>query len=238
MFLDDLQISFLLRAVKAHPDSKMLTAPKVTVFDGKEADFRIHRQVNYISGYTEPNRPSGEPIPEHDSVTKGLQLQVTPKITPDNRHILLNVDFELSDLLGFEERMYKEKYPYKIPQMEVVSAKTRVSVPNGGTVLIGGQKVTAEEDGRKTQKELLVLIKAKKVDSEKLPTYRGGYGGYGGFGGSYRGGYGGYGGSRPIESGEPPAGFKGGLGGYGAYGGGYGYGTSRAKKAEKSETPD
>ncbi len=198
LILDDLHVSFLIKAVQAHEDSKMLAAPKVTVLDGQEAAFSIHRQVNYISGYSEPNRPSGEPIPERDSVNKGLQLQVTPKITPDNRHILLNVGFELSDLLGFEERMYKEKYPYKIPQMEVVSAKTRVLVPNGGTVLMGGQKVTAEEDGRKVQKELLVLIKAEKVDSEDLPTYRGGYGGYGGFGGSYRGGYGGYGGYGGI----------------------------------------
>jgi hypothetical protein len=120
---------------------------------------------------------------------------VNPKITFDNKHILLDVDFELSKLLGFEVRMYKEKYPYKIPQTEVVSAKTRLLVPDGRTVLIGGQKVMAEEDGRKVQKEILVLIKAKKVDSESRGTYRSGYGGYGGYGGGMGGYGGGYGGN-------------------------------------------
>jgi len=250
MFLDDLQISFLLRATLAHEDSKVLTAPKVTVLDGKEADFRIQRKIDYISGYSEPNRPSGEPEPKRDFVRIGTWWKVTPKITPDNKHIILNVDCELSDLLGFEEHMYKEKYPYEIPETEIVSFKTRVSVPNGGTVLMGGQKVTAEEDGRKVQKELFVLIKAEIVDSEDLPTYRGGYGGYGGFGGSFRGGYGGYGGfyggyqpKRPEKPGGPDSTIPDippmGMGlGYGGYGGGYGMGVYRAKRPEKSETPD
>ena len=263
LILDDLQISFLLRATLAHKDSKVLTAPKVTVLDGEEADFSIHRQVNYISGYTEPNRPSGEPEPKRDFVNKGTWWKVTPQITPDNKHILLDVDFELSDLLGFEERMYKEKYPYKIPQMEVVSAKTRVSVPNGGTVLIGGQKVAAEKDGRKVQKELLVLIKAEKVDSESRGTYRGGYGGYGGgygvrertlgFGGYGGGGYGGYQPRRPEKPGGPDStipdippsmglGYGGGYGGNpGSLGyGGYapGYGASRVKDTKESDSPD
>ena len=162
-----------------------------------------------------PNRPSGEPEPKRDLVRLGTCWKVNPQIMPDNEHILLDVDFELSELLGFEERMYKEKYPYKIPQMEVVSAKTRVSVPNGGTVLIGGQKVTAEEDGRKVQKEILVLIKAKKVDSESRGMYRSGYGGYGGDMSGYGGGYGG------------------GMGGYAP-----GYGASRVKDTKESDSPD
>jgi len=162
--LDDINVSSLVRAVQAREDSKALAAPRVTVFDGEEAAFSIHTQVNYISGYTEPTQPAGEPEPKHDSIIKGITLQLTPKISPDNENILLDVDFKLSNLLGFEERMYKEKYPYKIPQTEVVSTQTRLLVPDGQTVLVAGRKVTAEEDGRKVQKELLVLIKAKKDD--------------------------------------------------------------------------
>jgi hypothetical protein len=158
----------------------------------KEAAFSIHRQENYsyISGYTEPNGPSGESEPKHDYVRTGTWWKVTPKISPDKRYIVMNVVFELSNLLGFEERMYKEKYPYEIPEMEIVNLTTRTAVPDGGTVLIGGQKITAEEDGRKVQKELIVLIKTKKVDSESRGTYRSGYGGYGGGMGGYAPGYG------------------------------------------------
>jgi beta-lactamase regulating signal transducer with metallopeptidase domain len=192
LILDNPNVDFLYFTAQAREDSKVLTAPRVTVLDGKEAAFSIHRQENYsyISGYTEPNGPSGESEPKHDYVRTGTWWKVTPKISPDKRYIVMNVVFELSNLLGFEERMYKEKYPYEIPEMEIVNLTTRTAVPDGGTVLIGGQKITAEEDGRKVQKELIVLIKTKKVDSESRGTYRSGYGGYGGGMGGYAPGYG------------------------------------------------
>jgi beta-lactamase regulating signal transducer with metallopeptidase domain len=251
--LDDLQVSFLVKATQAHTDATTLTAPKVTVFDGEEATISIHKQVGYISGYTEPNQPSDEPEPKRDFVVTGTWWKVTPQISPDKKYIVMNVVFELSKLLEFEERMYKEKYPYEIPQTEVINTKTRLLVPDGRTVLIGGQKVMAEKDGRKVQKELIVLIKAKKVDSESRGTYRGGYG-YGGYGGGYGGsgeplGYGGYGGMGGY------GGYGGGMGGYGGgyggsekplgYGGGYGgsgkplvYGGYRAAKPEEPANED
>lgn len=240
LILDDLHVRFLLKSAQAHKDTALLAAPRITVFDTKKAQFRLEKTVDYVSGYSEPNRPSGDPIPEHDSVNKGLQLQVTPKIMPDGNHILSDIDFDLSELIGFETRMYKGKYPYEIPQMDIINFKNCFAVPNGRTLLIGGQKVTAEENGQKVQKELLVLIKAEKVDSENLgtgdtedlPTYKSRYGGFridrsaGARPGGYGGGYGGYGGYRIDRSGAPRYGrYGGGYGGYGGYGGGYsGYG--------------
>jgi hypothetical protein len=251
--LDDPNVSFLLKAVQANEDSAYLTSPKVTVLDGKEATFSIHNQVSYISGYTEPNRPSDEPEPEQDSVTTGVNLQLTPKISPDKKYIVTNIVFELSSLLGFQEGMYKEKYQYKIPEMGIVKLTTRTAVLDGGTVLVGGQKITAEEDGRKVQKELIVLIKAKRVDSKSIGTYGGGYGfgGYGGYGGGYGGsggplGYGGYAGGyvgskeADSEKGQPvyyPASRKGsGPMGYGGFTGGYG--GYRIKDTKESDSPD
>jgi beta-lactamase regulating signal transducer with metallopeptidase domain len=237
LLLDDPNVRFLLKAIQANEDSTALTAPKVTVLDGEEATISIHKQVTYISGYTKPNRTLGEPEPKRDFVVTGTWWKVTPQISPDKKYIVMNVVFELSKLLEFEERMYKEKYPYGIPQTEVVSTKTLLLVPDGRTVLIGSQEITAEEDGRKVQKELIVLIKAKKVDSENRGTYPSGYsggmGGYdivgfgGGMGGYGDGGYGGYGG--------------GGMGGYGGSMGGYGgggYGVSGYLRVERQKDPN
>ncbi|GAI67615.1 unnamed protein product, partial [marine sediment metagenome] len=116
--------------------------PRVTVLEGKEARIAIQRAIHYISGYTEPNRPSDEPEPKHDSLIKGIELQLIPNLTPDDKNILLVVDFELSEVIGFEERKYKGKYPYSIPQTKVVSTKTHRLVPDGKTLLIGGLKIT------------------------------------------------------------------------------------------------
>ena len=35
-------------------------------------------------------------------------------------------------------------YPVTVPEIETSSVMTRVSVPDGGTLLLGGQKITAE----------------------------------------------------------------------------------------------
>ena len=45
--LDDLQVSFLLRAVQAHADSKSLTAPKGTVMSGESATFSVQDLISY-----------------------------------------------------------------------------------------------------------------------------------------------------------------------------------------------
>jgi len=144
LILDDLSVNFLLRATQAHKGAKGLTAPSPTVLDGKRADFTLHKAIRYISGYTEPNRPSDKPEPKHGSLMKGLMLELTPIITPDGKHILLDIDFEFSELIGFEKRMYKEKYPYEIPETDIANFTTRLRVPDGGTLLIGGQKIAVE----------------------------------------------------------------------------------------------
>jgi prepilin-type processing-associated H-X9-DG protein len=150
LILNDLNVSFLLKATQAHKGPETLAAPKVVVLDGKEARLAIQEAVYYVSGYTESKRPSGEPEPKHDSLNKGLELQLMPKITPDNKHILLDVNFRLCELIRFETRMYKEKHPYEIPEIDMVDFQTRVAVPDRETLLIGGQKVTVEVEREST----------------------------------------------------------------------------------------
>jgi len=167
LMLDEFQAGFLLRAVAAYRGSRVLAAPKVRVLEGEEAVLRVKTETEYISGYSEPNGSSEEPEPKRDSVSTGTIIQVTPRLTPDSRQIILELAFEVSNIIGFEKRMYKAKHPYEIPETEVISTEARVSVPNGGTVLIGGKKVKTEnEDGQIEEKNLLVLIKAEIVEQE------------------------------------------------------------------------
>jgi beta-lactamase regulating signal transducer with metallopeptidase domain len=165
--LDDLQVHFLLGAVQADKDSKVLTAPRVTMLAGESAEVKIETEHRYISGYVEPNSPSDQPEPKIEYIKTGTTLEVLAKLTDDGANIKLDIEFEILDLIGFEERLYKGQYAYQVPTMEVLSSSTTVVMPNGATVLIGGKKLTAEnDDGRKVEKNLLVLIKAKKSQTQ------------------------------------------------------------------------
>jgi len=82
-------------------------------------------------------------------------LNITPTVTPDKKHVLLNIVTELRDLLGYEsievetpsaDLTTTTTYTVKMPQTEISRVQTRVSVPDKGTLLLGGQKITSDVD--------------------------------------------------------------------------------------------
>ncbi|HUU20799.1 MAG TPA: M56 family metallopeptidase [Sedimentisphaerales bacterium] len=178
LILDDLHISFLLKAIGAHKGAAMLSSPRVMTREGTTASMAISTEEYYIAGFTEPNRPSNKPIPKTDSVELGTRIWLEPELTPDNQNIKLDFKMEFRQLLGYEERKYKGKYLYMIPRTEVVSTKIPCLIPDGKTLLIGGQKITEKvsaapilsklpvvgelfrsRDKTREQKILLILVK-------------------------------------------------------------------------------
>ena len=145
---------------------------------GRLGPRRPGMRILYISGYSEPNRPSEEPKPIQDSVETGSWLNVKPKLQPDNQGTMrIGFDFEMSNITGFEKLMYKEKYPYEIPIIEKVAVSTHYTVAAGQTLLLCGCKMTDDQDGQAEQKDLFVLVKATKVEPkdaqiDSLPIIR------------------------------------------------------------------
>jgi type II secretory pathway component GspD/PulD (secretin) len=165
--MDNLQLSFFLTAIQAHRDAKTLTAPKVTVLSGESATFSVQTEsviamppTTYYSagapgttGY--PGYPGGtEMIPQLEIIPSGTVLNITPIITPDKKHVLLNIVTTMTDLLPLKEFTVeipsttdpsgKVALTQMLPETEYSQVQTRVSVPDGGTLLLGGQKITAE----------------------------------------------------------------------------------------------
>jgi general secretion pathway protein D len=161
--LDDLQVSFLLRAVHAHTDSKSLVAPKTTVLSGESSAFSVQDLITYaIPGTTTSlTQPSalGTPTtqggyqPNIGQISVGSMLSITPTITHNKKYVLLNIVTTLTDLLRMRTHTVEgpvgpqgqvEEIDITVPETETSSVMTRVSVPDGGTLLLGGQKITAE----------------------------------------------------------------------------------------------
>jgi general secretion pathway protein D len=165
LLLDDLQVSFLLRATQAHADSRALTAPKVSVLSGESATFRVQRYRRYPYEI----EPDIEEIGdfgdfrwtidyEEGYVVSGTLLNITPTIMHDKKHVLLNIVTELRDFLGWQPfdiqlpilsgqgSAEDNIYTILFPETEISRVETRVSVPDGGTILLGGQKLTSEQE--------------------------------------------------------------------------------------------
>ncbi|MCK4294857.1 MAG: ankyrin repeat domain-containing protein, partial [Planctomycetes bacterium] len=177
-FLNAEQVEQLWELARLNTEYKLLMVPTLEVVDGKTATIRTTKATHYISGYSEPNRPSEKPEPKKDSVETGAWLTVKPKLQPDSQGTLtIDFDFEISNITGYEKLTYKGKYPYEIPIIEKVAVSAHYTVAADQTLLLCGRKITDPDDGRTEHKDLFVLIKAKKVEPkgaqvDSLPVTR------------------------------------------------------------------
>ena len=170
--LDDLQVSFILRATQARSDSKSLAAPRLTVMSGESASFSLTDMVAYA---LPPTRTQGV-FSGNDSdstfsqsgqfqnvnfLNVGSMLSISPTISKDKKYVLLNIQTTQTDLLGFASLAVEDTgddddddddpngaqaYTVDVPETETANVMTRVSVPDGGTLLLGGHKIAAQAE--------------------------------------------------------------------------------------------
>ncbi len=169
-FLDNIQVDFLINATKANSRSRVVTAPNVTVFNGEQAYLNFSREIVYVS---EMDPEVGVGVVgydvETDTLNSGIVLNLTPYISHDKRYVQMNINFEQQILDSMFDFAYvssdavddsdvdtvdgttivdQEDMSVRIqlPQTSVTNIDTRVSVPDGGTLLLGGQKLVGEAE--------------------------------------------------------------------------------------------
>ena len=144
--LDDQEVKFMIRATQMHANSKTLTAPKIVILDKDIGRIRVTKDESYTSGYKEPVVPSGKPEPVIEDISTGIDLKITPTITEDGKYVDMKIDFEYSNVFDRLKLMYKDKYPYEELPMNTAKIKSRVMVPDKGTVCLGGMKITTVKE--------------------------------------------------------------------------------------------
>jgi len=156
--LDDLQVNFLIRATESHRDAKTVTAPKVAVLNGEMANISVYKDRTYVSNWDiESTTTSGNnPVTityatsEIGLLQDGVFLNVIPAISVDNKYVTLNLMTNLIQLINFKQQVVGidptsgEELFGQLPETQTAMIQTHVTVPDGGTLLIGGQKLGAE----------------------------------------------------------------------------------------------
>ncbi|MCA9290230.1 MAG: hypothetical protein KDA25_03820 [Phycisphaerales bacterium] len=205
-FLDDVQVDLMIEATQADRRSVILTAPRLTLFNGQRAWVAVARRQTYISNLTPVTGDnSGAFQPQTDVVNDGFVLDVEVVVSADRRYVTMNVIAEQSEILAIET-----KGPFggaagggafggasnsfegflEAPETQVSLVYTTVSVPDKGTVLLGGQRKVEEievESGvpilskipiinrfftnratAKTEETLLILIRPEIIIQQEL----------------------------------------------------------------------
>jgi type II secretory pathway component GspD/PulD (secretin)/tetratricopeptide (TPR) repeat protein len=157
-FLDDIGVSFLLRATQADRRTMTMTAPRLTFTNGQISNVVVGTQTAFVSDLT-PVTGSGAAAfdPEPETLATGVSLLVEGVASADRRYVTLNVETGISQLLelvpfivngavgggdGGDGSTFTGQL--QLPTQSVSRVQTTVTVPDQGTILMGGQRLTTE----------------------------------------------------------------------------------------------
>lgn len=156
-FLDDIQVDFLIQATQADRRSVRLTAPRLTFTNGQISNIYVATQTAFVSDLQPIVSDSAVGFdPTLSTLNEGVVMLLEGTISSDRRYVTLNVDVAVSKLEGFQNRSVTAVAGGQLvnsadtqsfiqaPTSTVTRVQTTVTVPDQGTILIGGQRLINE----------------------------------------------------------------------------------------------
>ncbi|MEM1165888.1 MAG: hypothetical protein AAGI30_06305 [Planctomycetota bacterium] len=160
-FLDDIQVDFLLEATQQDERTIVLQAPRLTFVNGRSAWIATVTEETFVSGLTPVTGASaGAFQPQVGTVNTGFSLLLRGVASADRRYVNLTVAFGVAapptfessgvfsgaagggGTVGGDASVFTGEF--QLPTQTRTQIRTAVIVPDGGTVLMGGQRVASE----------------------------------------------------------------------------------------------
>jgi beta-lactamase regulating signal transducer with metallopeptidase domain len=164
-FLDDEEARQFMGTVQNTKSASILSSPRLTIFNGQRAYVAIVQQRAYVADL-KVNR-LGDQIsfdPVVQTVDDGFIFDVQGTISANRRYVTLTLRPRLMALQRIEtvpfdkipddQKNIDPKPTVQRPVVSVRQLKTTVSVPDGGTLLLGLQAFAPEALNPKEQKDL------------------------------------------------------------------------------------
>lgn len=159
-FLDNIQVDFLLRATQADSRTSILTAPRLVLFNGQRSWVAVTIQQNFVSQLAPVVAQGAVGVaPTIGTIDSGAVLDVNATVTPDKRYVTMTLRPGVTRLLDLQTLPFSGGAAgggfgggaalaafIQVPTLSSQRVQTTVSVPDGGTLLIGGQKLAAESE--------------------------------------------------------------------------------------------
>ena len=138
----------------------VLTAPRLTLFNGQRAWIAVAQATTYIGNLIPvagDNSGAFQPVPQ--VVYQGFVLDVEGVISADRRYVTMTIQFALNENVSFDDitvtgaaggggdfggRSSNFEGTIQLPQLQGTQIATTVSVPDKGTALLGGSRRVTE----------------------------------------------------------------------------------------------
>lgn len=156
-YIDDIEVNLMIRATQANKRSFTLTAPRLTLFNGQRAYVVVADQLAFVSDL-EPIPNSGGFDPTISVTQAGVILDVEATVSADRRYVTMTVQPALATLKGEPREIpqattviipnsdlpVRAEAVVEAPELELTNLRTTVSVPDRGTLLLGGQRLVSD----------------------------------------------------------------------------------------------
>jgi type II secretory pathway component GspD/PulD (secretin) len=225
-YLDDVQVDLLITATQADQRNVVLTAPRLTLYNCQRSWISVAKVIAYVSNLVPVTGDnSGAFSPVISNIYEGFVLDIEACISGDRRYVTMTVLFGLNQNVKFTSetvtgaagggggtggggRAANFSGTIQLPELSGTQINTTVTVPDKGTILLGGQRLVNEievETGvpllskipvvnrfftnrltAKTESTLLLLIRPEVIIQQEeeealFPGLRGQMGGGSGF---------------------------------------------------------
>ena len=161
-YIDDFQASIFISATQANAEASTITAPRVTLFNGQRAFVLVATTQAYVSDLTPIVSSNAVGFnPTISTVQSGVLLDVQATVSADRKYVTLTLRPQLSNLLSLvpfsiggatviptgnnaSTQPFNSTGVVQQPEVQITEVRTTVSVPDGGTLLLGGQTISGE----------------------------------------------------------------------------------------------
>lgn len=194
-FLDDVQVDFMVEATQADQRSVTLTAPRLTFTNGQRANIVVSTQSTYVSGLNAiVGSSSGAFNPIIATLNDGVVLDITGVASADRRYVTMTVITSLAsnDLTsssttvtgavggtntggGAGANTSNFTGTIQLPVQNTTQINTTVTVPDQGTIMLGGQRLVEEvqvETGVPVLSKIPILSRffSNRIDAKEEKT--------------------------------------------------------------------
>ncbi|NUN47479.1 MAG: hypothetical protein HUU15_01450 [Candidatus Brocadiae bacterium] len=155
--LRELELNSVIRAVRKTQKASVVTAPRVTAFNGQRAHILVAQQQAYIQDYDveiAQNARAYDPV--IGIVQDGLVLDVRPIISNDRKYITLEMRptvarlrvlrlFDITPDATADSVATPDTY-IQLPTIDLQRAQTTVRMPDRGHLILAGLKNSIDRD--------------------------------------------------------------------------------------------
>ena len=150
--LEDYQLEAILTMVQKKQKTRSLDAPRVLAFDSQTAHTMVIDQIAYIKD-VDVNQTGVSPVinPLIGSFRVGSLLEIRPTVTHDRKFVILEVKPTTAKHIDSKYADLSLAQGYTMVQVELPvillsRIQTTITIPDGGSVLVGGLKKVIEQD--------------------------------------------------------------------------------------------